>query len=164
MDENRKEEARLVQENIGLVISQAKKFKPTRVTDVDDYIQAGSIGLLKAIRKYDPLTHKDTKLSSFAWIAILREIVHEANKFKETTQTLEFEVPVSAIEEFKDNLPNLSEHELEIIMLRAEGYTLKEIGAKFNKTKEWARQQLKAIIQKVRDLYDEPEEENPTYW
>jgi DNA-directed RNA polymerase sigma subunit (sigma70/sigma32) len=156
MKEQNEQEARLVRENIGLVISQALKFKPTRVTDVDDYIQAGSIGLLKAIRKYQP---ERGKLSSFAWPSIWREIVHEANKFKEATQSLEFDISVDYVDNLKDCIPDLTPDQLQIFTLRAEGHTLKEIGSRFDKTKEWARQQLNVIIQKIRDLHDEQEED-----
>lgn len=149
-------EARLVRENIGLVIAQALKFKPTRVTDIDDYIQAGSIGLLKAIRKYEP---EKGKLSSFAWPSIWREIVHEANRFKDNgNQSLEFDIAVEAVSHLSDWLPDLTEDQLRIFTLRAEGHTLKEIGEEFGKTKEWARQQLNVIITKIRDLNDEEEE------
>jgi RNA polymerase sporulation-specific sigma factor len=41
--------------------------------DVEDYFQEGSIGLLKAIEKYDPENYS-IKFSTFAYICILRRI------------------------------------------------------------------------------------------
>jgi RNA polymerase sigma factor (sigma-70 family) len=146
-NDKQREESRLVSENIGLVVAQALKFKPTRVTDIDDYIQAGSIGLIKAIRKYNP---EKGALSSFAWPSIWREIVHEVNKFKDNTTSLSFDPYIEYVDSISDSVPELSEQQLEIFQLRVEGHTLKEIGDKFDKTKEWVRQQLKSIIEEIK--------------
>ena len=46
-------ERRLLEENLPLVTAIAKRYQNTGI-DVDDLRQLGSIGLLKAIRKFDP--------------------------------------------------------------------------------------------------------------
>ena len=66
MDENK-----LVQENLGLVITIAKKFKPINHDEYSEYVQIGSIALLRAIRKFDP---SRAKLSTFAWRYITKAI------------------------------------------------------------------------------------------
>ena len=44
----------LIEKNMGLVVSVVNSFKPQNYTERDDYIQAGRIGLWKALRKYNP--------------------------------------------------------------------------------------------------------------
>ena len=39
----------LIEKNMGLVLSIVNKFNPRNQTEKDDYIQAGRIGLWKAI-------------------------------------------------------------------------------------------------------------------
>ena len=42
----------LVEENMGLVISIVNRFNPKNLTEREDYIQAGRIGLWKALEKF----------------------------------------------------------------------------------------------------------------
>ena len=42
----------LIETHMGLVISVVNSFKPQNMTERDDYIQAGRIGLWKALKKY----------------------------------------------------------------------------------------------------------------
>ena len=44
----------LIEENMGLVVSVVNSFKPRNNTEREDYIQAGRIGLWKALKNYDP--------------------------------------------------------------------------------------------------------------
>jgi len=61
----------LVQENIGLVWSLVKRFKG-REAETEDIFQVGCIGLIKAIKKFDP--GFDVKFSTYAVPMILGEI------------------------------------------------------------------------------------------
>ena len=63
--------ALLVQENMGLVKSIAVRFRD-RGTEVEDLIQIGTIGLIKAIRGYD--TEFGTRFSTYAVPLIMGEI------------------------------------------------------------------------------------------
>ena len=67
-----KTEAEIVDEYSPLVVSQALKFRPNKLTGFDDYMQAGYIGLLRAIRKFD--STRNTKFSTFSIICIRRQI------------------------------------------------------------------------------------------
>lgn len=59
-----------VTENLPLVRSVAKRFAGR--AELDDLIQVGSIGLIKAVRNFDP--SRGTELSTYAFSMILGEI------------------------------------------------------------------------------------------
>ncbi|NLM10521.1 MAG: RNA polymerase sporulation sigma factor, SigF/SigG family [Clostridiaceae bacterium] len=61
----------LVQENIGLVWSLVKRFK-SRDAETEDIFQVGCIGLIKAIKKFDP--QFEVKFSTYAVPMIVGEI------------------------------------------------------------------------------------------
>ncbi|HEY8500957.1 MAG TPA: RNA polymerase sporulation sigma factor SigF [Clostridia bacterium] len=61
----------MVQENIGLVWSIVKRFKG-RETETEDLFQIGCIGLIKAVKKFDP--DFDVRFSTYAVPMILGEI------------------------------------------------------------------------------------------
>lgn len=63
--------AKLVQENMGLVKSIAVRFRD-RGTELEDLIQIGAIGLIKAVRGYD--TEFGTRFSTYAVPLIMGEI------------------------------------------------------------------------------------------
>lgn len=61
----------LIEENIGLVWSIAKRFQ-NRGVEMEDLFQIGSIGLIKAVDKFD--LHYDVKFSTYAVPMITGEI------------------------------------------------------------------------------------------
>ena len=61
----------LVEENIGLVWSLVKRFK-CRDAETEDIFQVGCIGLIKAIKKFDP--QFEVKFSTYAVPMIVGEI------------------------------------------------------------------------------------------
>ena len=71
----------MVQQHYGLVVSQALRFTNRYSSDLEDYIQVGLIGLLKAIRKYNP---EKAKFSTFAVTCIRNEICRFLNKKNKT--------------------------------------------------------------------------------
>ena len=148
--EPKNEVERLVHNNMGLVVVQAIRFKPNQLSDLDDFIQAGAIGLFRAAQKYDP--NINPKFSCVAWISIKREIIKEQQK-NHPHQTLplpelvEDEIPEN-IEEYIGS--NLSEIEVKVLMMRAYNYKLREIGEEFGHTKQWAKDTLDTIVEKIR--------------
>ena len=71
-------EQEMVTQHYGLVVHQALNFVINK-QDLDDYIQSGLIGLLKAIRNYNP---DRSKFSTFATVCIRNEILKYAKKQK----------------------------------------------------------------------------------
>lgn len=68
---DRQAQATLVEKNVGLVWSIVKRFQ-NRGYEVDDLYQIGSIGLIKAINKFD--ASYDVKFSTYAVPMIIGEI------------------------------------------------------------------------------------------
>ena len=96
---------RLVRSNIRLVLSIAKKYR-SEFVDYSDLIQEGTLGLLRAVQKYDP--HRGFKFGTYAtwWIqqGMLRCLSHDSrvvripvhvqalySKYKKLRQKLEYE-------------------------------------------------------------------------
>ena len=108
----------LVEENIGLVWSIVKRFKG-RNTEVEDIFQIGCIGLVKAIKKFDP--GFEVRFSTYAVPMImgeikrffrddgsikvsraLKELGHKANAAREYLEKTTGKSP--SIQELSDNL------------------------------------------------------------
>ena len=70
-------EEQLVHQNYGLVVAQALKFVSDDKGSLEDYIQVGLIGLLKAIRKHDA---DRAKFSTFASACIKNELINFSNR------------------------------------------------------------------------------------
>ena len=78
LDESKsKLEAQLIQQHYGLVVAQAVAFTNDDRGALEDYIQVGLIGLLKAIRKYDKAK---AKFSTFESVCIKNELINFANR------------------------------------------------------------------------------------
>jgi len=142
-------ESELVEEYAPLVISQALHFRPTNVSSLDDYIQIGYIGLLKAIRHYNP--DKNTKLSTFSVICIKRSIYKEFKKFH-NDKNINIDIPDRAEVNLWEYEPkNLTEIEKRVLALRLQSYTYQEIGQRLNFTKSWASEVLSSAFKKIKE-------------
>jgi len=146
-----KTESQLIEEYTPLVISQALLFGPNATSGIDDYIQCGYIGLLRAIRKYDPT--KNTKLSTFAVICIRQEIYKELKK----NQKMKYYHLIADVEdERKEHRvwelepSTLNATEVKVVRLRGQGYTFAEIGGILGFTKSWANEVLISAIKKMK--------------
>jgi RNA polymerase sigma factor (sigma-70 family) len=163
-------EEHLILDNMGLVVSLARSFKPANKTQLEDYIQSGRIGLWKAIQKHDP---SKAKLSTVAWHYIRWEIIknipHSKKNIDKTAKSVCFsDLPYtpsqlipslfcrlnSSVLEFKPE--TLSAEENKVFDMRACGYTMKEIGNEFGKSRAWANTIFKKMAQKVKEanLYE----------
>lgn len=74
----------LIQSYIGLIIDQANSFKHDKV-DIDDLVQAGILGFIKAIKRFD--LSMDNKLSSYSYSWINRYIMFEYRTQRHTVST-----------------------------------------------------------------------------
>ena len=147
-------ENQLIKDNIGLVISIAKSFNPPDQHSLDEYIQIGRIGLLTALRKYNPTKGK---LTTIAWPSIKNAILRHIRKeacYHQSTVSLEKigDFPAQYRYKIWEIIPsNLSVMENQILRMKFEQYTFQEIANKFGgKTKGWANGAYKKILTKLR--------------
>jgi len=149
-------ENELIEEHLGLVIKIAKSFSPKDQTEMDDFIQEGSIALLKALRKHDI---KQGKISTLAWKYITKALIGYRKKTRENKDkqgNLENMPAKDSGEKLWESIPDtLSETELTVVNMRYEGYTFAEIGKKINHTKAWASHIFKNAIDKIRQANEQ---------
>lgn len=146
------QEDRLVRENLGLVVSIAKRFNPANATELEEFIQVGSIGLFKAIREYDP---SRAKLSTIAYKRISWSIMHYMKNQKRQSRipTTELEEHVYMHpEQLWELLPdNLTGIEKEVVILKREGETFDSIGKLMGGyTGSWANRIFTGAIKKIQ--------------
>lgn len=70
-------EEQLILKHYGLVVAQALRFIGNDKQLIEDYIQVGLIGLLKAVRKYD---ENRSRFSTFATTCIKNELINFVNR------------------------------------------------------------------------------------
>lgn len=85
----------IVEDNIGLVYKQAKKFKGKAIS-YDDAIQVGSLGLLYSIQNYDPTLN--VKFSTYATTNIVGKILKE---FRDNRDDVPFRIPRRNFNEYR---------------------------------------------------------------
>ena len=144
------QEGDLVKKYKGLVTSLAYNFavKNNAYSELDDYIQIGYIGLLKAIRKYKGFNN----LSTMAWKYIRWEILNHISRANKCN-TCSFVENVATSEptyNFNEYLPTLSNDESNVLQLRLSGYTFIEIGTVIGYSRYTARNRYISIINKIR--------------
>jgi len=145
-----KSEAEIIEEYSPLVVYQALKFRANKLTNFDDYMQAGYIGLLRAIRKFDP--DRKTKFSTFSVICIRRQILKEYNKLRMQPSFFEDKEDDNIRDPFWEVEPDyLNDIEKKILFLRLQGYTYEQMGAKLGFTKSWASELLSSAMKKIRE-------------
>lgn len=146
------DEQKALLDNMGLVVKQAIKFHPTRLSSTEDYIQVGMIGLLKAIRTFNAA--KNVKLSSYAWRVIYHEIVKEYQRARnfggERVKHEELFLENSDDTVF-NYIPEMSDEEKNLLYLRVSGYSLKEIAEHSHKPIHQINANLNKIYRKIRE-------------
>ena len=151
----------LIEKNMGLVLTVVDRFKPKNQQDKEAYIQAGRIGLWKALNKYSEAG--GSKFSPYAWNPIRWEIIKEirsaTGKYKHTdineydrdAETLYAQNKAPTFV-FDDLLPDtLTDLELKIIMLRREGYNFKEISTNLNRHRSNIKKLYDSAVYKIRE-------------
>ena len=153
----------LIEKNMGLVLKVVNRFNPKTQADRDAYIQAGRIGLWKALLKFSK--HGGSKFSPYAWNPIKWEIIKEIRAAKSKTFNLsggdhtdikEQSVDRTNHSPFWEYIPSsLNKIESEIIQLRLEGYNIKEISTKLKRNRSNIKKNYQSAIGKIRKVNDE---------
>lgn len=152
----------MIEKNMGLVVSVVNSFKPRNQTEREDYVQAGRIGLWKALMKYD--RSKGAVLSTYAWNPIRWEIIKEIKSIKRSRHV--GKVAVSHLpsienlggvvyknpEEMWEILPSsISKEEADFIDLRRMGYKLSEMANISGRKISYVKRIFYKAIKKIRD-------------
>lgn len=80
-EDHRKSKEKLAEHNLRLVVHIAKKYKGLGLAYAD-LIQAGNVGLLKAIEKFDP--DRGTKFSTYAYWWVRQSVLKALNNHSRT--------------------------------------------------------------------------------
>ena len=154
---NADSEEKMVIDNYGLVVSQAVKFIAQK-QDLDDYIQIGLIGLLKAIRNYNP---EKSKFSTFATVCIRNEILKFIKKQNRQNRRLNLREKKSQEVLLWEYQPdNLTKDEIDILDMKLKNHTYKEISEIMCCNKNEIKQKIKKILKKIREANKDGEEED----
>ena len=148
----------LIEQNMGLVLSVVKCFNPKNQTEQDDYVQAGRLGLWKAISKYSATG--GSKFSPYAWNPIKWEIIKEirSTQSKHTCISIDDNPHLCASNTrtpFWELLPlTLTKDEANVINLRLEGYNFKEISNKLTYHRSKIKKLFNNALSKIREAND----------
>lgn len=152
---NKKEELEtIIEQNYGLIVSQALSFNPKTKDQLDDYIQLGSLAMIRAVKNFD--ASKGVQFSTFACHCIANSIKNYIKKNSKNTEQELLDVRYNVPENFNDLIPdNLSDVEEEIISLKLSNYSIKEIAEKLNYPVVKVRNILHKIYEKIRNANEE---------
>jgi len=147
----------LIEKNMGLVVAVVNSFKPQNLTEREGYIQAGRIGLWKALKKHD--STKGAVLSTYAWNPIRWEIIKEIKALKKnrykplppvhSPQHPAQQLPSDAFWEIIP--PSLSEEEVFLLDLRRMGYKLAEMAEIAGKKNSYVKRVFYKAVKKLKE-------------
>ena len=149
---SKEEVDKLVMENFGLLITTAKNFNPKNHTEMENYVSAGSLGIVRAALSYNP--EMNTAFSTHATCCIRNEILNFIRYEKKHCHCLSIiDYPYEANESVLDSMlpSNLTKTELEIIDMKKSGYSNKEISEVLGLTKPKLKIVIKKILSKIRE-------------
>jgi RNA polymerase sporulation-specific sigma factor len=155
-------EEQLIKKHYGLVVSQALRFIGRDKQLLEDYIQIGLIGLLKAIRKYD----KDrSKFSTLASVCIRNELINFINRSLKRDKRLniiynsdlllglskEYLTPPDTA--FDPESKMLTEEERLIVTRKIQNYPDKEIAEEIGCSRPTLKSKISSIITTLKEHY-----------
>lgn len=141
----------LISQNYGLIVSQAKKFHPKNRDVLEEYIQVGCVGIVKAINTFNS---DISKFSTYACRCIFNEIysfVVKNNKHQNLVNE-EIDIPSINKENIDDYLPDyLTEQEKLIIVMKINNFSKKEIAEKIGENEKVTTNIINKIMKKIKN-------------
>jgi RNA polymerase sigma factor (sigma-70 family) len=147
---------RLIKENLGLVKSIVKKYKPKTRHEYQEMVQCGRIGMWKALLKYD----KDKgALTTFCYNPIHWEILAYLKKKKiefkrscmrHSESELAYVCDHMIEHKIWEYIPELSKDEMDLITSIVEGNNYRELSEMYNITMQQVRNRVRKLFDKVR--------------
>lgn len=145
----------LIEKHMPLVASIVNSFHPKNQAERENYLQAGRIGLWKALQNFNPA--KGNVLSTYAWNPIRWEIMQEIRLAKKSKETISLneDWTGSCVKESSSSFwefipPTLTSLEDTVIQLRLEGYNFQEISSKLNCPRSRIRTIFNSATEKIR--------------
>jgi len=141
----------LIEKNMGLVVSIVNSFGPKNHTEREDLMDAGRIGLWKALQKYN--RENGHLISTYAWRPIRWSIIREIKSRKKFVSIDQVASPVA---ETKQNLwecytDDMSSEEKTLIDLRREGYKFHEICDILDESPSKVKNKFYKLIKRLRE-------------
>lgn len=145
---------KLIKQNYGLIVSQALSFNPKTNDQLDEYIQVGSLAMMRAIKNFDE--SKGAQFSTFACHCISNSIKNYIKKNNKIVEQELIETEAKQRQNFMELVPdNLADIELEIIELKLSNHSIKEISDKIGYPVIKVRNILYKIYEKIRNANEE---------
>ena len=147
----------LITEHTPLVRDIARKFYfQNPVFSVEDLEQVGYLALWKSLKKYD---NSISKISTFITVCVKNDIIKFINKQHMNNKRTNIDFACLSYSENND-LFDISQEEPdvynEILKLRYEGFSMKDISARLS----MSTVKIRKILKKIRKKYNE-KKENP---
>lgn len=142
---------KLVSDNMALLISIAKNFNPRNHTELENYISAGSLGIVRAALSFDSSKSCFSTHATYCIRNAILNFIKYEKKHSNCTKLEDFsyEPKISRIEE---NIPsNLTVEEHKIVQMKRDGYSNKEISDKLDISKHKLKVKIKKILTKFRE-------------
>lgn len=144
----------IIKQNYGLIVSQALSFSPKSKDQLDEYIQVGSLAMMRAAKNFDE--SKNIKFSTFAYNCISNAIKNYIKKNKRCEEQLRIPIEYNLSINFEEILPdNLSDLETNIIKLKLKNCSLKEIAQELGHSVVKIRNTLYKTYDKIREANEE---------
>ena len=141
----------LIEQNMGLVIDAVNSFCPRNLTERQDLIDAGRIGLWKALQKYN----KDKGvISTYVWRPIRWSIIRELKRKKYALSLSDYpqqSMPESGAGIWELFTTNMTDDEKQLIDLRCQGYKFREICELVNETPANVKNKFYKALEKIKE-------------
>lgn len=162
----KKSHSKLVEENIGLVINQAKKVhRSNKYADFDELVQIGLVCLWKIVKGTNYSPDKGA-FSTYASKVIYRAMIKYVNKEAKVTNYTQIADQYMIVGQhfcLWEYLPmDMTLEDVAILTMRYEGYNLEEIGERFGHSREWAGKKINKIYKRIREANESTQETKNT--
>jgi RNA polymerase sigma factor (sigma-70 family) len=137
-----------VSKNTGLIINLVKPFA-NNSNELDELIQIGRIGFLKALRSYNPKHCSGASIQTLA-TKIIRNAVYNYLRTNKPKALPIDDIPEHINVRLADYIPHLTQLEHQILLLRYQNYTFREIGQRLGYSKGWVCKLFHNIKDKIK--------------
>jgi len=138
-------ESKLIEDYKYIVLEEVKKTVRNKL-ELEDYIQVGFVGLIKAVRKFDP---SQGDFENYAKVCIKNELMTSFKRRSKKSFYYNFSEKKS--EEVWEILPDsLTSTEKVVLRMKCENYTNREIADFLNLTKKYVKKVYVDCINKIK--------------